>query len=236
MERSGGADAGYENASAQARPLQTVPGFALEIQGRMSGQELEALEVLQAAYERCSSFDYERRAALSGQIYCRLSMDGQSTDFAVSEALIGYGLDYFAFHTSDCPQSDPQLAFQAEHELALYCKNCPSDGDNYRSFLTKVPIALQRMLKSSPSVDALVQDYQCSTQGYDALAAFAGGELPFLFSIFSVIQGLARAYSNISGPKLQNVENYKTAYTAALVALRTSCENLAHNLQKRKSV
>lgn len=219
MERSGGADAGYENASAQARPLQTVPGFALEIQGRMSGQELEALEVLQAAYERCSSFDYERRAALSGQIYCRLSMDGQSTDFAVSEALIGYGLDYFAFHTSDCPQSDPQLAFQAEHELALYCKNCPSDGDNYRSFLTKVPIALQRMLKSSPSVDALVQDYQCSTQGYDALAAFAGGELPFLFSIFSVIQGLARAYSNISGPKLQNVENYKTAYTAALKQL-----------------
>ncbi len=217
--RSGPADADLGAGPLQAEPVDLVPGFALEIQGRLSGQELPSLEELQFSYDRCSPFDYEGKAAVSGQIYCRIAMEEQPSAFAVSEALIGYGLDYFSYHTSDSPHSDPLLAFQAERELALYCKAHPTDGSHYHTFIAKIPIALQRMLKSSPSVDALVQDYQRNTRGYDALAGFVENRLPFLSSIFTVIQTLDRSYSNINGPKLQNAENYKGAYSSALKQL-----------------
>lgn len=200
-------------------PASMIPRFALDIQGRLSGQELRPLNELESIYNECSLFDYKRRAEISGQIYCRVSMDEQSSTLAVSEALISYGLDYCAYHMSNDSQSNLSLAFQAERELALYCKAAPSDAEHYRSFISKIPIALQRMLKNSPSVDALVQDYQLDTQGYEALVGFAERELPFFSRMFSVIRGLAQAYSNINGPKLQNVENYMSAYTAALKQL-----------------
>lgn len=213
------AETGPETGSQQAGPVEMIPSFALELQGQLSGQELPTLEELRSGYDRCSPIDYEGKMNFSGQIYCRISMDEQSGAFAVSEALIGYGLDYFAHHTSDGARSNPLLAFQAERELALYCKANPTDGAYYRSFVAKIPIALQRMFKSSPSVDALVQDYQSNTQGYDTLAEFVESRLPFFSSMFSVIQGLARSYSNINGPKLQNIENYKSVYSAALKQL-----------------
>lgn len=218
-DRSDEVETGLDTAPLQTDPGDTIPSFALEIQGRLSGQELPPLSELQSAYKRCLPVDYEDKADISGKIYCRVSMDEQSGISAVSDALIGYGLDYFAYHTSGGARSDPLLAFQAERELALYCKDNPTDGEHYRSFVVQVPIALQRMLKSSPSVDALVQDYQLNTRGYDALAGFVAGGLPFFSSMFSVIQGLARSYKNINGPKPQNVENYKSAYSAALKQL-----------------
>lgn len=209
---------GLDTASLQTN-ADIIPGFALEIQGRLNGQELPSLEELQHTYEHCSTFEYEKKFTLSGQIYYRLSTESQVNISIVKEALIGYGLDYFAYHTSDSEQSDPLLAFQAERDLALYCKANPTGGTYYRSFIAKVPIALQRMLKSSPSVDALVQDYQLYTRGYDALTGFVESKLPFLVNIFFVIQSLARSYNNINGPKLQNIENYKSAYSGALKQL-----------------
>lgn len=203
----------------QADPASMIPSFALDIQGRLSGQELPPLNELERIYNQCSLFDYERKEQISGQIYCRVSMDEQSSTLAVSEALICYGLDYCAYHMSNDSKSSPSLAFQAERELALYCKAMPSEAEHYRSFVAKIPIALQRMLKNSSSVDALVEDYQLHTQGYEALVGFAESELPFFPSMFSVIRGLAQAYGNINGPKLQNVENYKSAYTAAIKQL-----------------
>lgn len=195
-----------------------IPSFALEAQ-RGSGGKTEGLEQLQRQYRDCGRMDYRRKAELSGQIYCLLRQAEDTPASQLNQSLVQYGLDYFAYHTWEDGEGDSALAFRAQRELAVYCEANHLSGGAGQQFVERVPFALQRMLNSFTSVDELVEDYLRDSRGYDALTSFVEGKLPFLTGIFGAIRSLSRTYCSLDGPKLQNADNYKTAYVGAITAL-----------------
>ena len=207
------------DSAAEAAPVHRgrrppVPAFAMSIRGALSTEKLPDKETLKNEYAGLAgSYDrLQERMDLSGQLYVVICNYPNVTQDEVSNALTQYGLDYYSFHYSSFPGARRELAEQAIRELAVWTADRHIDEDLFFQLTERVSLALQRILKEYPSIDALVEDTLQNREGYSAMVSIVTNQCPFLPPMYSILNTMCRACANIAGPKLGNEEQYKLAY------------------------